>query len=177
MYRIPLIAAAVATSLALPGDSRAAVPQPRVCADPDDLPFSNRRGEGFENRIAEIVADQLGVTLDYTWWPQRRGFLQNTLRAGRCDVIVGIADGLEMVRRRSPVPLALETVAEAEDGGVPMRFDLSMGVRDDDDALARELDEAVARRRREIDAVLDRHGVPRLDSRAAPPAARAGGPP
>ena len=47
----------------------------RVCADPNNLPFSNERGEGFENKIAELIADELGARLSYTWWAQRRGFL------------------------------------------------------------------------------------------------------
>jgi mxaJ protein len=62
----------------------------RVCADPNNLPFSNRAGAGYENKIAELVARDLGVTLRYTWWPQRRGFLRNTLNAHhRCDVVIG----------------------------------------------------------------------------------------
>jgi mxaJ protein len=62
----------------------------RVCADPNNLPFSNRRREGFENRIAEVVAGELHASLTYAWWPQRRGFVRNTLGAGRCDLVMGI---------------------------------------------------------------------------------------
>jgi len=62
----------------------------RVCADPNNLPFSNARGEGFENRLAEMVAADLGVPLEYTWWPQRRGFIRNTLGARVCDVVIGL---------------------------------------------------------------------------------------
>lgn len=51
----------------------------RVCADPNNLPFSNRQGEGFENRIAELLAHELKATLVYTWRAQRRGFLRETL--------------------------------------------------------------------------------------------------
>ena len=54
----------------------------RVCADPNNLPFSNSRMEGFENRIADLIARDLGARVEYTWWPQRRGFVRNTLRAG-----------------------------------------------------------------------------------------------
>lgn len=61
----------------------------RVCSDPDNLAFSNARREGFENRIAELVAHDLGRQLDYVWMPQRRGFLREGLNAGRCDLIVG----------------------------------------------------------------------------------------
>ena len=52
----------------------------RVCADPNNLPFSNERGEGFENKIVAILAEELGATVEYTWWAQRRGFFRNTLR-------------------------------------------------------------------------------------------------
>jgi quinoprotein dehydrogenase-associated probable ABC transporter substrate-binding protein len=68
-----------------------------VCADPNNLPFSNERGEGFENRLAALLAEELGARLQYTWWPQRRGFVRNTLRAGRCDVIVGVPAGYGLV--------------------------------------------------------------------------------
>jgi mxaJ protein len=61
----------------------------RVCADPNDLPFSNKRAEGFENRIADLVARELGANVTYTWWAQRRGFVRNTLKAGLCDVVPG----------------------------------------------------------------------------------------
>ncbi|HXD50613.1 MAG TPA: ABC transporter substrate-binding protein, partial [Burkholderiales bacterium] len=61
----------------------------RVCADPHNLPFSNDKGEGFENKLAELVAKELGKHVTYTWWAQRRGFVRNTLKAGRCDVIMG----------------------------------------------------------------------------------------
>src|SRR5690606_18377962 len=60
----------------------------RVCADPNNLPFSNERGEGLENRLAEMVADEMNAQVEYTWWAQRRGFVRNTLRAGECDVIM-----------------------------------------------------------------------------------------
>ena len=55
----------------------------RVCAGPNNLPFSNVRGEGLENALARFVAARLGWTVQYTWWPQRRGLIRNTLRAGR----------------------------------------------------------------------------------------------
>jgi mxaJ protein len=61
----------------------------RVCADPNNLPFSNVRREGFENRIAALVARDLDAELRYTWWAQRRGFVRNTLGAGECDVLMG----------------------------------------------------------------------------------------
>jgi mxaJ protein len=74
----------------------------RVCADPNNLPFSNERGEGFENRIAEILADELDAELRYTWWAQRRGFVRNTIGAGICDLVPGIVTGFEMLRTTRP---------------------------------------------------------------------------
>ena len=68
----------------------------RVCADPNNMPFSNKRGEGFENKLAELVARDLGKTVSYTWHAQRRGFIRNTLGANECDVIMGTAH-LDMI--------------------------------------------------------------------------------
>ena len=69
----------------------------RVCADPANMPFSNDKGEGFENKIAEIVADELKVPVEYTWFPQATGFIRQTLSAKRCDVVIGYAQGDELV--------------------------------------------------------------------------------
>lgn len=75
----------------------------RVCADPNNLPFSNKAGEGFENRIVEVVAKDLGASISYTWWAQRRGFLRNTLNAGLCDVVPGLPVGTELTRPTAPL--------------------------------------------------------------------------
>jgi quinoprotein dehydrogenase-associated probable ABC transporter substrate-binding protein len=69
----------------------------RVCADPANMPFSNEKGEGFENRIAEIVAAELKVPIEYVWFPQATGFIRQTLFAKRCDVVMGYAQGDELV--------------------------------------------------------------------------------
>jgi quinoprotein dehydrogenase-associated probable ABC transporter substrate-binding protein len=69
----------------------------RVCADPANLPFSNDKGEGFENKIAEIVAAELKLPVEYTWFPQATGFIRQTLFARRCDVVMGYAQGDELV--------------------------------------------------------------------------------
>src|SRR5690242_17530954 len=74
----------------------------RVCADPNNLPFSNERGEGFENKIATLLARDLGARVEYTWWAQRRGFVRNTLNAGTCDVILGVPAGYGPVRTTHP---------------------------------------------------------------------------
>ena len=81
----------------------------RVCADPNNLPFSNQAREGFENRLAELLAKDLGLPVTYTWFPQRMGFIRNTLRAKdpnrdgyRCDVVMGVPDGYELAVTTKP---------------------------------------------------------------------------
>ncbi len=74
----------------------------RVCSDPNNLPYSNKAEEGFENRIAEILADQLNAQLTYVWYPQRVSLVQEVLRAGRCDMIMGIVDGHPQVMTTLP---------------------------------------------------------------------------
>src|SRR5690242_15164227 len=74
----------------------------RVCADPNNLPYSNQRREGFENKLAELFAKELGQEVTYTWWPQRRGFLRNTVQAGVCDVIMGVPAGFAPVLTTRP---------------------------------------------------------------------------
>jgi mxaJ protein len=242
----------------------------RVCADPNNLPFSDSARAGLENRIIELLARDLGAQVEYVWWAQRRGFLRNTLDAKTCDVVPGVASGLERVRTTRPVyrssyvfvtradlrpalasfddprlaslvvgvplvgddganpppadalaarghvanvrgfpvygdyakpsPLADAVLAVADgridaavvwgpvggyfakQSGVPltvtpvqpwldgpqrpMRFDVSMAVRKDDDALRKELDGALQRRRAEVDAVLREFGVPVVDADA-----------
>ena len=74
----------------------------RVCADPNNLPFSNARGEGFENRLAAMLAADLGVRVEYTWWAQRRGFVRNTLGARQCDILMGVPTGFELAETTRP---------------------------------------------------------------------------
>jgi mxaJ protein len=74
----------------------------RVCADPNNLPFSNEAREGFENRIAELVAREMGRTVEYTWWAQRRGFIRNTLNARLCDVVIGVPAGYDLTLTTNP---------------------------------------------------------------------------
>jgi mxaJ protein len=80
----------------------AAQPPLRVCSDPNNLPFSNQQQQGFENRIADLLARDLGTTIEYTWWAQRRGFLRNTLLAGLCDVVIGLPRDVEMAQTTQP---------------------------------------------------------------------------
>lgn len=69
----------------------------RVCSDPADLPFSNDKREGFENKIADIIADELKLPVSYTWYPKATGFIRRTLFAKRCDVVIGWGQGDELV--------------------------------------------------------------------------------
>ncbi|HYE33814.1 substrate-binding domain-containing protein [Methylocaldum sp.] len=93
----------------------------RVCADPNNLPFSNERGEGFENRLAEIVARELGRKLEYTWWAQRRGFFRNTLNAGRCDLVMGVPSGFEMALTTQPYYRSSYALVYRENAGYAPR--------------------------------------------------------
>ncbi|ATU95030.1 substrate-binding domain-containing protein [Phyllobacterium zundukense] len=71
----------------------------RVCADPSNMPFSDESGKGFENRLADLVAAKTGrKSVAYTWYPMSTGFVRNTLRANRCDIIMGYAQGDELVQ-------------------------------------------------------------------------------
>ncbi len=74
----------------------------RVCADPNNMPFSNEKGEGFENKLAELFAAKLGKKVAYTFFPQVTGFVRMTLGSHRCDVIMGYPQGDEMVQNTNP---------------------------------------------------------------------------
>ena len=74
----------------------------RVCADPNNLPFSNQKGEGFENKIAELIGKRLGLPVEYVWFAQRRGFFRNTLREGRCDAVIGAPAKFERADSTDP---------------------------------------------------------------------------
>jgi mxaJ protein len=92
----------------------------RVCADPNNLPFSNRAGQGFENKIAEAVAAELGRKVAYTWWAQRRGMVREALNAGKCDLVPGTAAGLEMLAT-TPAYYRSSYVAVTRAGDPPIR--------------------------------------------------------
>lgn len=90
----------------------------RVCADPNNLPFSNDREEGFENRIAHLIADELDVEAKFTWWPQTIGFVRNTLRLRRCDLISGISTTSELVQNTNPYYRSIYTLVYRADSGI-----------------------------------------------------------
>jgi quinoprotein dehydrogenase-associated probable ABC transporter substrate-binding protein len=105
--------------------------QLRVCADPNNLPFSNQRGEGFENRIAEMLARDMHAKLSYTWWAQRRGFIRNTLKACSCDVVIGLPSSFEMALTTSPYYRSTYVFVS--------RHDRDLTIRSFDDPLLRTL--------------------------------------
>src|SRR4051794_30697201 len=119
-HRWPMIAVLGAASLMMAGcliDGRAAAQAQdstdpsielidpkvlRVCADPRNMPFSNEKGEGFENKLAELFASKLNKRLDYMFFPQATGFVRMTLGAHRCDVIMGFPQGDDLVQGTNP---------------------------------------------------------------------------
>ncbi|MCE8031061.1 quinoprotein dehydrogenase-associated putative ABC transporter substrate-binding protein [Halomonas daqingensis] len=87
----------------------------RVCADGNNLPFSNQAGEGFENRIAELMAEDLGVPLTYVWAPQVMGFVRNTLELRVCDVMIGVVAGYDFVQNTNPYYRSVYALVVRED--------------------------------------------------------------
>ncbi|HEU4629778.1 MAG TPA: substrate-binding domain-containing protein [Gemmatimonadaceae bacterium] len=106
-----------------PASARPFAPELRVCADPNNLPFSNDRRQGFENRLAELVARDLGLRVEYVWWAQRRGFVRNTLRAGRCDVIMGVPTSFELALTTRPYYRSTYVFVTRADGPRVRSFD------------------------------------------------------
>jgi len=103
----------------------------RVCADPNNLPFSNQKLEGFENKIAELVAREMNIRVEYTWWAQRRGFIRNTLRAGICDVVMGVPSSFELALTTAPYYRSTYAFVYRKNRGLK--------VRSFDDPVLREL--------------------------------------
>lgn len=125
---VPLAMGTAAGARERPVDRpRSALGVLRVCADPNNLPFTNRRGEGFENRLAELVARDLGDRVEYTWWAQRRGFIRNTLNSRSCDVVMGVPSGMDMVLRTAPYYRSTYVFVTRRDGATRVRsFDDSI---------------------------------------------------
>jgi mxaJ protein len=111
--------------------ARPDAPALRVCADPNNLPFSNARAEGFEDRLAAWMGRSLRRPVSHTYWPQRRGFLRNTLDAGACDVVMGLPAGMSRVRTTRPYYRGSYVFAS--------RADRRLTVRSFDDPALRKL--------------------------------------
>ena len=108
----------------------------RVCADPNNLPFSNKSEEGFENKIADLIAGELKVPVEYTWWAQRRGFFRSTLRSGLCDVVIGVPASFELAATTRPYYRSTYVFVSRRDRGLdigsfddPALRELKIGVQ------------------------------------------------
>jgi quinoprotein dehydrogenase-associated probable ABC transporter substrate-binding protein len=119
-------AVVAAICLLAPPRAHAAQPDPeqtqfRVCADPNNLPFSNEQGQGFENKLAEFVAGKLNKPVAYAWWAQRRGFVRNTLKARLCDVVMGVPTHLDMLATTRPYYRSTYVFLSRADRGLDVR--------------------------------------------------------
>ncbi len=106
-FLVAMLLAALALASGVQAAERTAF---KVCADPYNLPMSNKKLEGYENKIAKLFADDLGLPLEYTWFPQRMGFIRKTLRNNldtpdgsyACDVVMGVVTGFELAETTKP---------------------------------------------------------------------------
>jgi mxaJ protein len=112
------LAGALAAALAVavgPGAAAGGVEALRVCADPFTMPYSNRQMEGFENKIAEVLARELEATLEVTWWPIRRGILR-AMNAGACDLVIGVPKGYDPLLTSRPYYRSAYEIVTRRDG-------------------------------------------------------------
>jgi mxaJ protein len=96
-----MVAAALLAAAALCSQGAAAETL-RVCADPDNMPFSNSKGEGFENKLAEVIAERLGDKLEYSWFEETTGYVPNTMGSDACDLVMGYAQGTGLIEDTNP---------------------------------------------------------------------------
>ena len=92
-----------------------------VCGDPNHLPFSNQEMQGFENKIAQLIADDLNRTLRYHWWPQTIGFVRNTLKVRLCDLVMGVTSVNELLQNTNPYYRSVYTLVYRKDAGLNIR--------------------------------------------------------
>jgi quinoprotein dehydrogenase-associated probable ABC transporter substrate-binding protein len=95
----------------------------RVCADPDNLPYSNENESGFENRIARLIAEDLHAELHYFWLPLRRGFVRKTMGEGNCDLFIGVPAGFERVLTTRPYYRSTYVFVHRKDEPLASSFD------------------------------------------------------
>jgi mxaJ protein len=113
----------------LPGDVRAQTLRPnvakpgvlRVCADPDNMPLSNQKGEGFEQKIAQLIAKEWNAKIEYAWWPIRRGFFSRALNGRYCDVAIEAPSGLDMAGVTKPYFRSGYVFVTRKDGGLDLK--------------------------------------------------------
>lgn len=116
-------AALIVLAWVITGPGAASVParRLRVAADPNNLPFSNAQGEGFENRLAERIAHDLGATLEYSWRAQRRGFFREAMREDSCDLVLGVPAGFERTLTTRPYYRSTYVFVTRRDAGLEIR--------------------------------------------------------
>jgi mxaJ protein len=132
IFRLSTLVFLFSAGLAACAETRAEEPRTlRVCADPNNLPFTNEREEGFENRIADLIAEEMGVEVEYTWWAQRRGFIRNTLRAGTCDLVTAVPSSFELAQPTRPYYRSTYVFV--------YRSEADFDIRSFDDAVLRDL--------------------------------------
>ncbi len=90
----------------------------RVCADPSLPPFSTEAQDGFENKLADMIGEELGIPVVYTWFPQTIGFVRNTLMARRCDIVMGTASGEELMQNTNAYYRSVYAMVYASDSGI-----------------------------------------------------------
>ncbi len=92
-----------------------------VCGDPNHLPYSNKEMQGFENKIAQLIADDLNRTLRYHWWPQTIGFVRNTLKMRLCDLVMGVTSVNELLQNTNPYYRSVYTLVYRKDSGLKLK--------------------------------------------------------
>jgi quinoprotein dehydrogenase-associated probable ABC transporter substrate-binding protein len=130
---ISIAAGLVAALLASAGSPAAAQDQPalrsnapttgvlRICADPDNMPASNQKGEGYENKIAELIAKEWNAKLEYAWWPVRRGFFSRALNGRYCDIALTAPSELDMAATTKPYFRSQYVVVYRKDSGLDLK--------------------------------------------------------
>lgn len=115
-----VVATILAAQPALAGTSIEAVDPDhfRVCAEPDNLPYSNEKGDGFQNKIAELFAKDLKRPLVYVWWPMNAAFFVNTLNLKACDIVMGVPAGLGDVLNTNPYYRITYVMVYRKDSGI-----------------------------------------------------------
>jgi mxaJ protein len=113
---------ALLAALLLPGSAAGGEGKElKVCGDPNNMPFSNEKRQGLENKIAEVIAKDLGMRVVYTWWPHQRGLVKRVLNTGRCDVLIGIPKGYDLVLWTKPYYRTGYVIAYRKDRIAPVR--------------------------------------------------------
>ena len=100
--RLSRILARYSMAATLAASTMASAANLRVCADPNNLPFSNERGQGFENELARLAAHDLGLGVQFVWWPQHGRYLKKTLFGGLCDVVIGVPAKMDRLATTRP---------------------------------------------------------------------------